>query len=143
VVSSDAKAKGIKFVSSFWESSLMIRADSDELSHAFAELGKNAVWYTPANGTITIRTRQQGDQAVVEVQDTGIGISAANLPHIFERLYRVDESRSSETGGIGLGLSMAKRIIELHHGHIEVESVVGEGSVFRVFLPLSPDPRTD
>ncbi|MEP6986052.1 MAG: sensor histidine kinase, partial [Chloroflexota bacterium] len=93
---------------------------------------------TPLQGTITISTRQEQTEAVIEVRDTGCGIPLANLPHVFERLYRVDEARSLETGGTGLGLSMAKRIIDLHHGSIAVESVVGEGSVFRVFLPLNP-----
>ena len=71
----------------------------------------------------------------IEIKDFGTGIHPADLPHIFERLYRVDASRTLETGRTGLGLSIAKRIIDLHEGRIIVESVVAEGSVFRVFLP--------
>ena len=116
----------------------MVQADFKELSLVLAELGKNALGYTPLQGTITISTRQEGNEAVIEVSDKGIGIPATDLPHIFERLYRVDKARSVETDGTGLGLSVAKRIIELHHGNIVVESVLGEGSLFRVVLPLSP-----
>ncbi|MBA3868071.1 MAG: PAS domain S-box protein [Anaerolineae bacterium] len=133
----EAKEKAVTVLGSLWESSLMVQADFKELSLALSELGKNALGYTPLQGTITIRTSQEETEAVIEVRDTGSGISAAHLPHIFERLYRVDEARSLETGATGLGLSIAKRIIDLHQGRIVVESVVGEGSVFRVFLPLS------
>nr|MBA3873313.1 PAS domain S-box protein [Anaerolineae bacterium] len=134
----EAKEKAVTVLGSLWESKLIVQADFKELSLALSELGENALKYTPLQGTITISTRQEETEAVIEVRDTGSGIPVANLPHIFDRLYRVDEARSLETGGTGLGLSMAKRIIDLHHGSIAVESVVGEGSVFRVFLPLSP-----
>jgi signal transduction histidine kinase len=75
--------------------------------------------------------------AVTEIRDTGVGISLADLPHIFERFYRADESRSRESGGTGLGLSIAQWIAEAHRGKISVVSKVGEGSVFRVQIPLS------
>jgi signal transduction histidine kinase len=74
---------------------------------------------------------------VITIHDTGIGISAADLPHIFKRLYRGDAARSTERGAVGLGLSIAKQIIEHHHGNIVVESVIGEGSIFGVILPFS------
>jgi PAS domain S-box-containing protein len=132
----EAKEKSVTVVRSLCEGSLMIQAEPKELSLALVELGKNAVWYTPSDGTITIRTSRKDNQAVIEVCDTGIGIPTSEFSHIFQRLYRVDKARSSETGGSGLGLSIAKRIIELHQGNITVESVIGEGSIFRVFLPL-------
>jgi two-component system, OmpR family, sensor histidine kinase BaeS len=132
----EAKEKGITVLNTFWSSPLFVQADATELALALAELGRNTVLYTPPNGVITIRVWQQEDQAVIDVADTGIGIPEADLPYIFQPLYRVDKGRSLETGGGGLGLSIAKRIIELHKGHIVVESVVGEGSLFRVFLPL-------
>ncbi len=136
-VAHDAQQKSIHVDNILSESSLMIQANLQELSLAFLELGRNAVMYTPPNGTITIRTRQKNDEAVIQVFDSGIGISGDDLSLIFQRLYRVDKARSTTTGGAGLGLSIVKRIIELHHGRIEVESVVGKGSMFRIFLPLS------
>ncbi|MBI1282394.1 MAG: PAS domain S-box protein [Anaerolineaceae bacterium] len=132
----DATPKQISVRKSLSESKLTVQANVAELSLALTELGKNAVMYTPAEGTITLRTRRENDQAVIEVSDTGMGISSADLPHIFQRLYRVDQARAT-TGGSGLGLSIAKRIIELHHGKLEVESTEGEGSTFRILLPLS------
>jgi len=132
----ESKAVGISVRCSLSESNLMVQADAEELQLAMAELGQNAIRFNQANGTITIRTRQQDHQAVIEVSDTGMGIPSADLPHIFDRLYRADKARSAEEGGAGLGLSIAKRIIELHHGHITVESVVGKGSTFTVFLRL-------
>lgn len=115
-----------------------------ELRQVFANLIDNAIEYTPQGGQITVRTLQQNDQVLVEVQDNGGGISASDLPLIFDRFYRTDQARSSETGGIGLGLSIAKKIVELHGGRLEVESEIGIGSIFRVFLPLfdAPDLNT-
>ena len=136
-VSANARKKSITVHNLLSESALMVQADAQELSLAFAELGKNAVLYTPTNGTISIRTWEENNQAVIEVSDSGIGIPNAELPLIFQRLYRVDKARSTATGSTGLGLSIAKRIIELHRGSIVAESVVDEGSTFRVFLPLS------
>ncbi len=136
-VAYDAQQKNIRVDTLLSESSLMIQANLQELSLAFLELGRNAVMYTPPDGTITVRTRQKNDEVVIQVFDTGVGISGDELSLIFQRLYRVDKARSTTTGGVGLGLSIAKRIVELHHGRIEVESVVGKGSIFRVFLPLS------
>jgi protein-histidine pros-kinase len=138
-VEHEAQEKSIQLVCALHESSLIVQAADDELRLALAELLQNAIRYTPSGGTIAIRTAQQDQQAVIEVRDNGIGIASQDLPYIFQRLYRVDTSRSSETGGTGLGLSIAKRIIDLHGGQLLVESKLGEGSVFRVLLPLSQD----
>jgi PAS domain S-box-containing protein len=109
----------------------------EDLRQVFANLVDNAMQSTPEGGQITIRTAQQGEMVLVEVQDTGVGISLDDLPHIFDRFYRTDRARSLETGGIGLGLSIAKKIVELHHGRIEVESQPDKGSTFRVYLPIT------
>jgi two-component system phosphate regulon sensor histidine kinase PhoR len=108
-----------------------------ELRQALRNLVDNALLYTPGEGSVVIRTFQAGDHVAVEVRDTGIGISADDLPRIFDRFYRTDTARSSETGGIGLGLSIARKIVELHQGRLEVESELGKGSVFRVYLPVT------
>lgn len=111
--------------------------DANYLKLAFHHLVRNAVAYTAAGGRITLRTYRDANCVVIEVKDTGVGIPAADLPYIFERYYRVDKSRSTHTGGMGLGLAIAKKIVEAHHGEIEVESVVGQGSSFRMRLPIS------
>jgi PAS domain S-box-containing protein len=133
----DTQSKSILLQSSLCKELLIIQGDFDELPNAFAELGKNAIYYTPEQGTITIRTRQENNHAIIEISDTGIGIPKEDLPLIFQRLYRVDKARGLESGGSGLGLSIAKRIIELHHGEIVAESVFGEGTTFRVSIPLN------
>ncbi len=113
-----------------------VEADKVQLGRAISNIINNAVHYTPNQGMITIRTHWLDHHAVVEVQDTGLGIGTDDLPRIFERFYRVDEARGTVRGGAGLGLSIAKRIIEAHHGKIEVESILGEGSLFRIVLPV-------
>lgn len=108
-------------------------ADQRYLYQALNELARNAVLFTPPGGTITLRSLVGEDRIVVEVIDTGIGISAENLPRVFERFFRVDKARAER--GAGLGLSIAQAIIDAHRGRIEVESAPGVGSTFRVFLP--------
>ena len=111
-----------------------VLADRRYLHMALTKLVENAILYTPPGGTIRLHTAWRGDQAVVEVSDTGIGIQADNLERIFLRFYRVDEAR--EERGAGLGLPIARKIIERHQGTIEVASTPGQGSTFRVFLPI-------
>ncbi len=113
-----------------------VEADAGELGMALMKLVENAVQFTPAEETITLRTWLADDCVVTEVRDPGSGIHPADLPHIFERFYRADKARSAQTGGVGLGLSIAEKIIDAHDGRIEVESTLGQGSVFRVILPV-------
>jgi two-component system sensor histidine kinase BaeS len=113
-----------------------IRADQVELERALSKLMTNAINYTPAGGTITLSVFRENNIVVLELRDTGIGISASDLPHIFERFFRADQARSIDTGGAGLGLSIVNKIIEAHGGKIEALSVVGEGSTFRLLFPL-------
>lgn len=113
-----------------------IWANKIELSNALTELIENAAYYTAPDGSIHLRTYHIKATIVTEIQDTGVGIPYEEIPHIFERFYRVDKARPTDTGGTGLGLSIAQKIIQLHQGNIEVESTVGEGSIFRVLLPL-------
>lgn len=112
--------------------------NEEDLQRAFTNLIENALHYTAANGTVTIRTFSQANQVTVEVSDTGIGISEADLSHIFEHFYRADQARTVDTRGTGLGLAIVKKIVNRHRGSIEVESQVGEGSIFRVTLPAAP-----
>lgn len=116
------------------EPGVMVRGDPVRLKQIFLNLGDNAVKYTPSGGHVTIELTSEADQAIVRVADTGIGVPAEHLPHIFERFYRADASRGG-VGGTGLGLAIVKRIVEVHGGTIEVESVEGSGSRFTVRLP--------
>lgn len=115
----------------------LILAEIHYLSRAIGNLLTNARNYTEPGGQITVRTRYTGDQISLEVSDTGIGISSADLPHIFERFYRADQARSANAGGTGLGLAIAEKIVQMHGGTIEVESLLGQGSTFRVRFPAS------
>lgn len=112
-----------------------IYGNVEDLYCAFTALLENAIRYTPVGGAITVRQYQSGDYLRVEIEDTGSGIQPEDMPHIFERFYRVDKAHS--TPGFGLGLSIAQRVIRLHHGEISVESQPGNGSCFRVKLPLT------
>jgi signal transduction histidine kinase len=95
----------------------------------------NAIKYTPEGGTVEVRVRNEGSRAILEVSDSGAGIPADSLPHIFERFYRVDKARSRASGGAGLGLSIVKSICAAHGAEIHVSSQEGQGSYFRVELP--------
>lgn len=118
------------------EAPLYTLADKDYLLVALNHIVRNAVQYTPTEGSITIRVSTLNDQQVqIEVVDTGIGIQPAEIAHIFDRFYRSDRARKADVGGVGLGLSLARKIVEIHDGKIEAESTPGEGSVFRITLP--------
>jgi signal transduction histidine kinase len=112
---------------------LMIKGDKNRIRQVFANLLDNAIKYTPAGGSVTIRARSAGSRTVVEFQDTGVGIPAEEQSRIWERLYRGDKSRSQR--GLGLGLSLVKAVVEAHGGHVSVQTEVGRGSTFRVELP--------
>jgi len=115
---------------------LVVKGDDARLRELFMNLLDNAIRYTPAPGAVSVSARREGQMAVVAVTDTGIGIPARDIPFIFERFYRVDKSRSRNEGGTGLGLAICKHIAEAHGGRIEVQSQVGAGSTFSVWLPL-------
>ncbi|MDH4292086.1 MAG: ATP-binding protein, partial [Dehalococcoidia bacterium] len=115
---------------------LVVKGDEARLRELFMNLLDNAIRYTPSPGTISVSLHREGQMAVVAITDTGIGIPAEDIPFIFERFYRVDKSRSRVEGGSGLGLAISRHIAEAHEGKIEVESQVGSGSTFSVWLLL-------
>jgi two-component system, OmpR family, phosphate regulon sensor histidine kinase PhoR len=117
---------------------LTIWGDLDRLTEALINLLDNAVKYTPEGGTVTVEASADGDGVRIVVTDTGIGIPPKELPRIFERFYRVDRARSREQGGTGLGLAIVKHIAEAHGGRVAVDSTVGRGSSFSLFLPVQP-----
>jgi len=112
-----------------------VRGDANRLQEVLQNLLDNAVQYTPSGGRVEVSAARAGDQIVITVADTGIGVPQAEQSRIFERFYRVDAARSREVGGTGLGLSIARHIVEAHGGRIWVESAVGEGSRFHFSIP--------
>lgn len=120
--------------------SAVVEGDEDRLQQLLIILLDNAVKYTPAGGHVRVSTDQQRGHAIVTVADTGIGIAEKDIPHVFERFYRADMSRTryaGETLGVGLGLSIAKWIVEAHQGRISISSKEGVGTKVTVQLPLS------
>ncbi|MCL5074667.1 MAG: ATP-binding protein [Chloroflexi bacterium] len=117
---------------------IMVSGDRDRLRQLLLIFVDNALRYTPAGGRVSISLSRQGDWAVLGVQDTGIGIEEEDLPHIFDRFYRADRARARDPGGSGLGLSIARWIVEEHGGEIDVWSKPGQGSTFTARLPALP-----
>ena len=109
--------------------------DKTRLQQLFTNLIDNAIKYT-SKGSIRVTLQKNEDTALLRVKDTGIGIPREEQEKIFKRFYRVDKSRSRETGGVGLGLSIAEWIAHTHHGKIEVFSEQNQGSTFTVYLPI-------
>ncbi|HXV44213.1 MAG TPA: ATP-binding protein, partial [Anaerolineae bacterium] len=111
-------------------------ANTTRLRQVLNNLVGNAIKYTPNEGQVTVKAFQQDGEIRVQVVDTGMGIPASDQPHIFEKFYRVRGDHVSTIKGTGLGLALAKSIVEKHHGRIWLESVFGEGSTFTVALPI-------
>lgn len=129
-------AKGVTFVLGA-EDQAIITGDRDRLKQVLLNLVDNAVKYTPQGGKVTLSLTKDDTWVKIAVQDTGIGIAAENIPNLFDRFYRVDKARSRDAGGTGLGLAIAKSVVDAHNGKITVESQIGKGSTFTVWLPLS------
>jgi len=115
----------------------LVNIDWQRVNQVLHNLLENAVAYTHEGGTINVAAAKQGNWVEVSVSDTGDGIPVGDLPHIFERFYRVDKSRARATGGSGLGLTIAKRLVEAHGGKITVQSKLGKGSLFLFTLPIA------
>jgi len=116
---------------------LLVIGDEDRLSRVAFNLLNNAYKHAPPGTRVRFMAEAQGDEAIVTVADEGPGIAPKHVDRIFDRFYRSDEARDRETGGAGLGLAISKRIVEAHGGSIEVESTLGEGTLFRFHLPLA------
>ena len=150
-----AERKGIAIVNRIVACPALF-ADPHQLERVFLNLLANAIKFTPAGGTITVNVRPQGapepasendksgqktkkEGVLVTVSDTGEGIPVAALPHIFERFYQATPSQKAKRGGVGIGLSLCKRIVEMHNGHIWASSQEGHGSTLSFWMPLQPD----
>ncbi len=116
---------------------VQVIGNSDRLKQLFLNLIDNALKFTPGGGQVTLSLMREGEMARVAVADTGVGIPEKDLPRIFDRFYRVDKARARENGGTGLGLAISKWIVDQHGGKIHVQSQVGKGTTFTVWLPLA------
>ncbi len=136
-----AQAKGIRLEAQPPPQGVIALADEEALAHILDNLVDNAIKYTPEGGSVTLRWSADGEQALLEVRDSGVGIPEKDLPRIFERFYRVDKARSRELGGTGLGLAIVKHLVQALSGTISVASEVGKGTAFTLRLPAVRQPE--
>ncbi|MNC31304.1 Alkaline phosphatase synthesis sensor protein PhoR [compost metagenome] len=115
---------------------ITLQGDANLLYQVWMNLLSNAIKYTPTGGEIAISAETGGHHCIVTVTDNGEGIPAGQLPMIFDRFYKVDRARTRDSSSSGLGLSIVRKIIEVHGGTVEAKSTVGEGTTFTVTLPL-------
>ena len=118
------------------DNEIITKVDKIKLQMCFSNLIDNAIKYGQTDGNVTINCYTQKNDFIVSVKDDGIGIPENDLPHIFDRFYRVDKTRSRATGGTGLGLSITQRVIHMHDGTIIAKSTLGEGTEFVVTIPI-------
>jgi signal transduction histidine kinase len=136
VIAPECEQQGIHVYNDIKPSIPQVIADSDSITQVLLNLLDNARRHTPDGGTIYVGATQQDHHLHIWINDTGTGIDPADLPHIFERFYRADRSRTTSTGGSGLGLSIVKAIITAHGGNIWAESVLGQGTRITFTLPI-------
>lgn len=135
------QAKEQRLSLSLPERPVFVEADRAKINIVLANLLSNAVKFTPQGGRVGVQIGQQGAQVWLRVWDTGIGIPDSHLDRVFDRFYQVEASLTRRHEGMGLGLSIAKEMVDLHHGQIDVRSSAGQGSAFTVLLPVSQNSR--
>jgi signal transduction histidine kinase len=131
-----AKQKAMTLIAEIPDDTPAISGERSRLHQIFSNLISNAIKYTPPEGEVKVTAEQRGLIVRIAIQDNGLGISPEDLPHIFDRFYRVRRAETESIDGTGLGLAIVKTLIEAHHGKIRVESKLGEGSTFFVTLPI-------
>ncbi|MEL7039573.1 MAG: two-component system sensor histidine kinase RppB [Cyanobacteria bacterium J06592_8] len=135
-----AVASNVQLFSDIPEQLISVSGDEQQLYRLVSNLIANAIQYTPTGGSVQISLKQYDSTAIIIIKDTGIGISPAEQRRIFERFYRVNSDRSRQTGGTGLGLAIVQAIALKHHAHVEVESELGQGSIFKLEMPTLHSP---
>lgn len=130
--------KGVQLLTDLPDNLLQVNVDPARMTQVILNLLGNALQYTPAGGEVAVTAKMEASHLIIVVQDNGIGISGESLPHIFERFYRVDKSRSRAGGGSGIGLTISRHIVEAHNGRLTAASPgINQGSTFTITLPLS------
>jgi signal transduction histidine kinase len=135
-----AEARGLTVETNLPGQPATAEVDRERIGQVLRNLLSNAITHTPEGGRITVDLKDEGHELRLTVADTGVGIPPEDLPYVFERFYRVDPSRVRATGGAGLGLTIAKRLVEAHGGTISVESELGKGTQFTLTLPKNASP---
>ena len=131
-----AREKNIHVEVEYVDKNLMVYADIGLIQRVFENLIRNAISYTPENGVVKLRFWAGDDEAIISVEDTGRGISEYDMRYIFDRFYQADNTSTADTESSGLGLSIVKKILDLHHSEINVESSINQGTKFRFTLPI-------
>lgn len=139
----EAKSKNITLTKESSETDYPINVDGVKINIALSNLVKNALQFTDKGGTVIIKIKEDAGHWRVEVIDSGIGIPARDLPKLFDRFYQVETHLTRKHGGMGLGLSVAKSMVELHGGQILVESEEGKGSTFTFLLPVEDAEKSE
>jgi len=134
-----AEAAGVKLTLETSEDVPEVLGDADRLAQVLRNLISNAIRHTPAGGLVVIRIGRSGERVTIQVADTGSGIAPEDLPHVFDRFYRGDKSRSRRGGGAGLGLAITRQLVTAHGGQIEVASASGLGTTFTITLPVATE----
>ena len=137
------EARGLSIITEIPDNLPLVNVDRRRVGQVLRNLLDNAVKHTGSGGTIKVIAGLQNNLLSISVSDTGEGISETDLPNIFERFYRVDRSRNRATGGSGLGLTIAKRLVEAHGGTIEVQSELGKGSKFTFSIPVANNTKLE
>lgn len=137
----EAQKKNISFKIHIPKDLAVIQADKADMEKLFTNLINNAIKYNKKNGKIIITVKKDESYITTRIEDTGVGISSKNIQHIFDDFFRVEDETTEKISGTGLGLTIAKRIVDSHLGKIEVKSELGKGSVFSIFLPYSPKKK--
>ncbi len=137
-----AKKKGVHLSTELDGNMPKIKFDNDRMIQVLINLISNAIKFTPENGQVSVRAQRQGEDLAIRISDTGMGMPKEDLPKIFEQFYRVNHP-NRHVKGTGLGLTIVKKIVEVHRGRIEVDSEVDKGTTFTVFLPLSSETAPD
>jgi len=132
--------KGVRLVRALSDDLPRVDADPERIHQVLFNLVDNAVRFTPEGGRVTVSAARRDGRVHVEVTDTGVGIAPEHLPRLFERFYRVDPARSRGEGGTGIGLAIARSVVEAHGGHLSAKSELGSGSTFSFDLPVAPAP---
>jgi len=132
---SRAKEKGIA-LTFFLKGLKPVQADPKNIEEILNNLISNAINYSPEGGNVTVTAQGLGEYMEIKVEDTGVGISPEELPKIFDKFYRVKHPKTRKVTGTGLGLAIVKGIVDAHQGTIDVESVVGKGTIFKILLPM-------
>lgn len=136
--SADKPVKPFVIKRDFTKRDLWVEVDADKMIQVLDNIMNNAIKYSPSGGTITCRLMETHNNIVISIADEGLGVPKKDIPHVFDRFFRVDKARARSMGGTGLGLAISKEVVQKHGGKIWLESIENKGSTFFISLPYVP-----